>query len=222
MAERQLLTHPLLANIGVPHAFGQRDDPPPPEGLRRPQQLHGREVAIDIAAGLEPVEADAVVTMRPGAWVGVVTADCVPVLAASADGRVVGAIHAGWRGLADGVVEAGVAALRRRAPDARLHAVVGPCIGAECYEVDTPVLAALERRYGAEVLGKATETSRPGHARLDLGGVVGAALAACSVGWARLASACTACDPTRFHSYRRDGAAAGRLLHAIAPRVEPG
>jgi len=214
MAEPEPLVHALLARCGVRHGFGVR-------GLAtgdvlRPRQVHGGEVALADAAALDREAADAVVTTTPGLRVGVVTADCVPILAASADGRAVAAIHAGWRGLAAGIVEAGVAVLAERAAGESLRAVVGPCIGPECYEVDGPVLAALEARYGTQLLEKTTEITRPGHARLDLGRLAAAALTALGVEAAGL-GVCTACDARRFPSYRRDGAAAGRMLHAVAP-----
>jgi YfiH family protein len=167
-----------------------------------------------------PAEADAIVCTTPGLAVAVVTADCVPILAATRDGRAVAAIHAGWRGLAAGVVEAGIEALRVAAPGARLVAAIGPCIGACCYEVDAPVVDALLARFG-EDLAPALAATRPGHHRLDLVALVRedllrAGLEVSAVG--TLTGACTHCDPERFHSFRRDGAGAGRLLHHVAAR----
>src|SRR5262245_7368384 len=129
-----MIEHPLLRACGVRHGFGTRGDEPP-AGLLRPRQVHGAAVARaqDCPGG---VEADAVVAATAGPPIGVVTADCVPILAASADGRAVAAIHAGWRGLAAGVIGAGIDALRRAAPRAALRAVIGPHIGLCCYEID--------------------------------------------------------------------------------------
>ena len=212
------LRHALLDAAGVTHAFGERGMEPPP-GLRRPRQVHGARVvsAADCAGDPAP-EADAVVSGLAGVPVGVVTADCVPILVASAGGERVAAIHAGWRGLANGVIGAGIAALRAEAGDAELVAVVGPHIGACCYEIDAPVLAALAPVFGDAFLA-ALRPSRPGHARLDLGrlahtALLRAGLAQSALG--ALAGACTHCEPLRFHSYRRDGARAGRLHHYIA------
>jgi hypothetical protein len=147
--------------------------------------------------------------------VGVVTADCVPVLLAA--GGAVAAVHAGWRGLAGGVIARAVEALAEATGGAATVAAIGPCIGACCYEVDEPVLAALERRFGAALPGALAPT-RAGHALLDLPSLARAALVAAglapdSIG--ALAGACTRCDAERFHSYRRDGATAGRLLSWI-------
>jgi YfiH family protein len=213
-----VIEHPLLRACGVPHGFGTRADAPP-TGLLRPRQVHGAAVARaeDCAAG---VEADAVVAATAGQPIGVVTADCVPILAASADGRAVAAIHAGWRGLAAGVIGAGIDALRRAAPRAAVSAVIGPHIGLCCYEIDAPVLDAL--RYFDADLDAATIASRPGHRRLDLGALSRAALLRAGVSRdaiGAVAGACTRCDVDRFHSHRRDGSRAGRLVHWIAAGV---
>lgn len=212
-----MLTHPLLEKAGIRHGFGVRDAPEP-EGLLRPKQVHGREVVHAADCRRQPPpEADAVISTESGVAIGIVTADCVPVLLASTCGEVVAAVHAGWRGLARGVVAQSVDALRRNSRSERILAAIGPCICVRCYEVDAPVLDALAAACGA--LELATRASRPGHALLDLGALVAAelhhhGLAQTDVG--RLTDACTRCDPVRFHSYRRDGPRAGRLVHFIA------
>lgn len=223
------LEHPLLAALGVRHGFGVRAARYP-EALRRPRQVHGVAVATGVAcAGEQVPEADAVVTSEPALPIAVATADCVPVLLAAAGGRTVAAIHAGWRGLARGVIEAGVAAACDEQPAtaraiaaAAIVAVVGPHIGPCCYEVDAPVLDAMADRFTPQ-LADATEPTRPGHARLDLGKLAHAALLASGLREERIGrvAGCTACEPERFHSYRRDGARAGRLLHFIAARSAP-
>jgi hypothetical protein len=210
------LEHALLRGCGVRHGFGTRADAPP-AGLLRPRQVHGCGVAraAQCAGG---VDADAVIACTAAGPVGVVTADCVPVLAASADGRAVAAIHAGWRGLAAGVVEAGIDALRRETAGT-VRAVIGPHIAACCYEVDAPVLDAL-RHFDAD-LDAATIASRPGHRWLDLGALTRSALLRAGVSSAEIGAferLCTSCDARRFHSYRRDGARTGRLVHWIAAR----
>ena len=209
----------VLEQRGVPHGFGTRASEPPP-GTLRPAQVHGCRVAVvGPDAALELGEADAVVSTRPGAAVGVATADCVPVLAADESGRAVAAIHAGWRGLAAGVVEAAIAELARRgAGPERLVAAIGPRIGRCCYEVDAPVTEALAERY-ADALAPCLSASRHGHAWLDLGALVGAALMGAGVPEARVSlvnDACTRCDARRFHSYRRDAERAGRMVHWVA------
>ncbi len=205
------LRDPLLAE--VPHGFGTRDAAEPP-ALVRPRQVHGCSVARVRGDAAEPRDADAIVSERPGAPVGVVTADCVPILLASADGTWVAAVHAGWRGLAAGVIEAGVAALGDSGAR-ETRAALGPCIGACCYEVDEPVLAPLRLRYGA-ALERAVRSVRPGHARLDLALLARHALESAGVGpIGDAALVCTRCDALRFHSYRRDGPRSGRLVHWV-------
>jgi YfiH family protein len=209
-----MIEHPLLHACGVRHGFSTRRDAPP-AGCVRPRQVHGARVA-DAQQCAGGIDADAVVSTG-GDPVGVVTADCVPVLAASADGSAVAAIHAGWRGLAAGVIGAGIDALRRAAPGQPLRAVIGPHVGPCCYEVDGPVLDAL--RYFAADLDAATTSSRPGHRFLDLGVLSGSALRRAGVSLDEIGAvpnACTSCDALRFHSYRRDGPRAGRLVHWIA------
>jgi len=213
------LVHPLLAARGVEHGFGLRGSPLP-GGLRRPNQVHGaRIVAAEACAGPSRPDADGVVSAVPGVRVAVVTADCVPILLAAPGGRAVAAVHAGWRGLAAGVVAAGVAALAELAPDpATAVAALGPHIGPCCYEVDDAVLDALRQQFG-QSLDAALTPTRPGHARLDLGALARAALCAAGLPAAAVGSlrdTCTRCDGERFHSYRRDGPAAGRLVHFIA------
>ena len=183
------------------------------------EQVHAAEVArVGSGGELDRGRADAVMSDRGGARVGVVTADCVPILASLTSGRGVVAIHAGWRGLAAGVIGAAIGKLSALGrPGEEIVGVVGPHIGACCYEVDGPVLDALARRFGPRVESFA-ESSRPGHSHLDLGGLAEAELreaGLAATGIARVEAACTFCNPERFDSYRRQGDRAGRLLHYI-------
>ena len=212
-----MLEHEQLRACGVRHGFGTRGAASPAR-LVRPRQVHGARVVLAAACADAP-EADAVIALTGEPPVGVVTADCVPVLAACEDGGVVAAIHAGWRGLAAGVIETGIDALRRARPGVGVRAAIGPHIGACCYEIDAPVLDAL-RHFGAD-LDAAITANRPGHHRLDLGALARTALIRAGVSPDRIGAlerACTSCDAARFHSYRRDGAHAGRLVHWIEPR----
>jgi len=218
--EEGFIAHDLLLAVGVEHGFGTRQAAEPPN-LARPRQVHGIEVArLTTGEALDRPEADAVVSHRPGAGVGIVTADCVPILLASSSGRVVAAIHAGWRGLAKGVVQAGLEALREHSTSSEpIVAVIGPHIGRCCYEVDPPVMEPLRARFGLD-LDAASEFSRVGHHRLDLGQLVSMDLVRGGVEPHELGvipDSCTACGVDRFHSYRREGVGAGRLLHYIRP-----
>jgi YfiH family protein len=177
----------------------------------------------EVGEEAEPGEADAIVSERPALPVGIVTADCVPVLIATPAGRVA-AVHAGWRGLAAGVIGEALSALGALSPEgvAGASAVIGPRIGTACYEVDEVVVDALARRFGAATQAALIATRR-GHWQLDLAKLARVDLVSGGVATQRvaaLAGACTACDAERFHSYRRDGPRSGRLFHWIAARSD--
>ncbi|MGH8217929.1 MAG: peptidoglycan editing factor PgeF [Steroidobacteraceae bacterium] len=163
----------------------------------------------------EPLRADAAISGQSGRVCAIQVADCMPVLLAARDGAAVGAAHAGWRGLAAGVLEAAVAALGtepcRVAAD-RLIAWLGPAIGPEHFEVREEVRAAfIEPDAGAD--GAFTRNAR-GRWQCDLYALARRRLAAAGVrevyggGW------CTYGDPGRFFSYRRDGQC-GRMAALI-------
>ena len=203
------------------HGFGQRGSPNPVDVIR-PVQQHGTEVAfVRDGVKTDAGQADAVVSILAGVPVGVMTADCVPLLLAMDGGRVVAAVHAGWRGIAAGVVSNAFEAMARRAEHwRRVTAVIGPHIGPCCYEVDSPVMERLRVRF-AELLDSALTPVDSAHSMLDLGALVCAELIRAGVRPAEVGffpEACTCCDVKRFHSHRRDGARAGRLLHWIAAR----
>jgi len=164
-------------------------------------QVHGATVyAADEdgpTTGRPAPRADAAVSAEPGAVLSVLTADCGPV-ALVAPG-VVAAVHAGWRGLAAGVIEAAVAEVRRRS-DGPVRAVVGPCIHAECYEFSPRDLQPIVDRLGPEVAG----TTRGGGPALDLPRAIRLALAGAGVADVSDVDVCTACSPDHF-SHRRDG-----------------
>lgn len=151
--------------------------------LAQGRQVHGTRVVVD-GQGIE--EADGQVTTARGVAAMVLVADCLPVALAGADG--VGVVHAGWRGLAAGVLEAGV-----EATDA-VAAAIGPGIGPCCYEVGDDVRA---------VFGTQGPT-------LDLKAVARARLQAAGVQEIHDCGLCTACDPQRFFSHRRDRGVTGR------------
>ncbi len=220
----------ILSSRGTRHGFGVRGSPEPP-GLRRPKQVHGVEVALaSECTSTPPPEADVVVSSEAGVPVGVITADCVPLLLATDSGAAVAAVHVGWRGLAAGVVEAGIDALRHAAAGSgaeatarenRIVAAIGPHIGARCYEVDEPVLEALESRFPYALQRSLTPSVKPGRAFLDLSALVRAELARLGVGSSNVgevSQSCTHCDAPRFHSFRRDGPRSGRLVHFILAR----
>jgi len=181
-------------------------DPPLPAPAAWLKQVHGaRVVEAHSAAGGgrsasgEP-EADASVARAPGAVCVVKAADCLPVLLADEAGTVVGAAHAGWRGLAAGVLEATVDAMR--APGSALIAWLGPAIGPTAYEVGDEVRAAFLARDAQ--LAAAFAPHRPGHWLLDLYAAARQRLAARGVTRVYGGGFCTYSEPRRFPSWRRD------------------
>jgi polyphenol oxidase len=157
-------------------------------------------------------EGDGLVTAEPGVVLAVLTADCAPVLLADPAAGVVGAVHAGWRGLAAGVVEAGVAALVGLGADpAATVGLVGPAVGGCCYEVGADVRAAVGDRYPA-----ALATTRDGRPSLDPAAAAAAALAAAGLGEVRVAGECTYDLAERFFSHRRDRGVTGRQAGLVA------
>ena len=178
-------------------------------------QVHGAAVATLTAAsaGLPSPIADAAVTRERGVVCAVLTADCLPVLFADREGRAAGVAHAGWRGLAAGVLEATVAALGELGarPDA-LIAWLGPAIGPERFEVGADV----HDRYCADD-DSATACFaplRPGKWHADLYGLARARLARRGVSHVFGGGHCTHADAARFYSYRRERDT-GRMATAV-------
>ncbi len=167
-------------------------------------QVHGIAVADLDALPLDKVpQADAALTTTRGTVCAVLTADCLPVFLAAEDGSGVAIAHAGWRGLAAGVVEGTVAALRKRAGSgAQLVAWLGPAISAQHFEVGVDVrdafLAADARAAAAFVTG------REGRWSCDLYALARQRLAAAGVHQVGGGTACTYAEETRFFSHRRD------------------
>lgn len=175
-------------------------------GLREIQwltQIHGSRCIEANARTLgRAPEADAAWTAQPGLALGILTADCVPVVIADREGVVVGVAHGGWRGLVGGVLEALVCALP--VPAQRLCAWIGPAIGPEAYEIGEDVAAAVRAvdRAVADTCLRAGR--RPGKHQLDLFALTEALLARAGVAVLPGARTCTYSD-ARFYSYRRDG-----------------
>lgn len=182
-------------------------------------QVHGAQVvqAEVWDAGAAP-QADALVTDRPGLALGILTADCAPLLLEDSAAGVIGAAHAGWRGALGGVIAATVVAMEQLGADRqRLRAAVGPCIGRRSYEVD---LAFRKRFEEADPDNAAFFTdARTGHALFDLEGYCLAQLAAAGVGKVQALGADTLADAVHFFSHRRSSltgdSRTGRQLSVI-------
>ncbi|MFH1465996.1 MAG: polyphenol oxidase family protein [Pseudomonadota bacterium] len=234
-----LLRSSLLAGLpGVVHGFTTRAlyiPPPPPEAsdpaalagaleaLGAPgaevamlDQVHGARVHVLAPGGPRwPVgPGDALVSTLPGAVVYVRVADCVPILIAGPRG--VAAIHAGWRGTVAGVIQAAVAALRVATGHApgELRAAMGPAIGPCCFEVGPEVVAGLEAHAPRELFLHPRPGQRPA---VDLRAVCRHIIEELGIGQVEEIGPCTRCD-RRFHSWRRDGPAAGRQAALIGVR----
>lgn len=180
-----------------------------PASVRWLRQVHGpRVVHADEVSGI--VEADASYTHAEGVVCAVKIADCMPVLVADREGTRVGAAHAGWRGLAAGVVENTVAALNAR--PGSLMAFLGPAIGPEAFEVGDEVREAFcDVDAGAAAAFRA---GRPGKWFADLFALGRQRLARCGVHEVYGGGLCTYSDPGRFYSHRRHPAT-GRMAALI-------
>jgi len=203
-----MITSPLLAGIaGIVHGFGTGADLVPRallpvwDGRPRKKQVHGTRSAQIVDLHQEVGEADAFHTSAPGIPVSVITADCVPLLLAKRDGSQVAAVHAGWRGLADGIIPAVLQTLR--AGDDWV-AAIGPTICAPCYQVSAELAADFARRFPQ--VAAATLLPQPRH--LNLRAVAVHQLRAAGITAIDHVGGCTCCALDEhgarvFRSYRR-------------------
>lgn len=177
-------------------------------------QAHGVDVADAAAAAgaAETPQADACVTTQAGAVCAIMTADCLPVLLCDLAGTVVGAAHAGWRGLAAGVLERAVAAMRDRGAD-EILAWLGPAIGPRRFEVGQEVLDAFVAQDAASRTAFAVSDGREGKFLADIYWLARLRLARAGVRRVSGGGWCTVSD-TRFYSYRRDQVT-GRMASLI-------
>lgn len=182
--------------------------PRAPSWLR---QVHGVAVLPVTQSDQTPASsADAAVTELAGQPLAILSADCLPVLLAAVDGSEIGAAHAGWRGLAAGVIGRTVQAMRT--PVDRLQAWLGPAAGPLAYEVDEPVRAAFLAQDPAAELG--FRPGRAGHYWLDMNAIARAQLARLGVMRVSGGEHCTISQAERFFSHRRDGRS-GRMVSLI-------
>ncbi len=186
--------------MGVRHGFGLLSPPPMDMKVLTSRQVHGVQVleAKNVPA---KVPADGLWTRAPGEAIGVWTADCLPVLLSSPDGRVVSAIHAGWRGAVRGIVPVAVRTLLTESgfPASLIRAVLGPSAGRCCYQVGGEVWEEVQSLYP----GFSGRHSPPGH--LDIPGLVLYQLRAAGLRIEHIGTLelCTICHPELFHSHRR-------------------
>ncbi|WP_308844985.1 peptidoglycan editing factor PgeF [Oxalicibacterium faecigallinarum] len=175
-------------------------------------QVHGTQV-VDAATVVEAPEADASYTTQPHVVCGIMTADCLPVLFADVSGNVVAAAHAGWRGLASGVLTQTVRRMRT-AGGSTIQAWLGPAIGPSRFEVGEDVRQIFLAH--DVVLASAFHAidTRPGKYLADIYALARASLAEEGVTMVTGGEACTVSEPERFYSFRRDGVT-GRMAALI-------
>lgn len=189
---------------GVPHGFSTREglesgDVLPGAPLVMLEQVHSPDVLVMREAGGEKRKGDGIVTDRRGLLIGIVTADCAPVLMADREAGVVGAAHAGWRGARSGVLENTLDAMEQLgASRANIAAVIGPTIAQASYEVDEGFREQFDS--GDE---RFFAPGRPGHFQFDLPAYVAHRLTQAGAGRIADLALDTYADETRFHSFRR-------------------
>ena len=185
-------------------------------------QVHGTdvvEVGTPWSAGAGP-RADAMVTRRPDIALGIITADCAPILFADPEAGVAGAAHAGWRGAVAGVIDATVAAMTRLgAQPGRMAAAIGPCIRQASYEVAADLRDAVMHHNPLSMQFFAPGR-REARWQFDLAGYCAARLTDAGIGTVQVLEADTGADAARFFSYRRTtlngGGPSGHQISIIA------
>lgn len=168
------------------------------------KQVHGTDVVELAPATVAKVPtADASFTRHPGMVCAILTADCLPVIVSDEEGTVVGAAHAGWRGLCNGVIENLVTAMA--VEPTRLRAWLGPAIGPTHFEVGAEVRDAFLTADPAAASAFHTSGARPGHLMADIYALATQRLNRLGITTVSGGGLCTVSDKARFFSYRRDG-----------------
>jgi YfiH family protein len=221
----------VLHGFSAPHRFGTRRFPAAStRTIGGAPVLSARQVHKDAVVAVpsderDPAQwqteaaaadADGLATDRTDCWLGVTTADCVPLLLHDPGAGAVAAVHAGWRGALLGVAPAAVRTMVDRfgARVSRLEAALGPHIGPCCFEVGRAVLEPLSRLPGGD-RWVSRRSGEKGH--LDLGGFVRQQLAEAGIAPERVVALglCTRCEPSLFSSYRREGMRPQGMLSAV-------
>jgi YfiH family protein len=206
-----VLASPLLQRFSwIEHGFGTRDGPISQEGMASLAQIHSSLVLTASESNGCVGEGDALITNRANVFVSVRTADCFPILLADDRGKVVAAVHAGWRGTAAGVSKQ---TLKKMAADfgtepRDIYAAIGPGIGPCCYAVGAEV-ARLFTPPGVLVPVGHIDLAEVNRRQLVEAGVPESQI--------EIVGGCTHCDPLRFYSYRRDRFEARRMISYIRP-----
>jgi polyphenol oxidase len=189
-----------------------------PEQLQATRHVHGTAVWRVGEPAAEPAEFDGLVTDRRGPVLGAFAADCIPILFADPNARVIGAAHAGWRGTVNGVARNVIARMvELGARPANIRVALGPSIGPECFEVGPEVVDQFRAAFG-DVPGMVVQGTHKEH--IDLRVATRAVLERAGVTAEHIDAAppCTKCEADRFFSYRRDGKDGGVHMAFIAMR----
>jgi YfiH family protein len=192
------------------HALGLRED-----ALAIPRQIHSDRVQVVRTPGVYP-DCDALLTDEPGVVLSVMIADCVPIFLFDPRAKVVGLVHAGWRGSAAGVTTQAIETMNAEfgTAAADLLAYIGPAAGVCCYEVGEDVTARFSGDVSAQRIGKwYVDLKLENHRQLRSSGVPESRIERCP--------ACTICTPT-LHSYRRDGRRSGRMIGLLGMMITKG
>ncbi|MBU6413787.1 MAG: peptidoglycan editing factor PgeF [Planctomycetes bacterium] len=186
-------------------------------------QVHG--AAVHVLRAHQPdhstptdTKADALVTDDPSRLIAVRVADCTPVLLSSADGRVVAAVHAGWRGVIAGVLPAAIRAMRAIGAT-NIHAAIGPCISSQHFEVGPEVAEEFFKCFGKDTDFVAPHLTSPGKSFVDLKASLASQATAMGLVMIDTLPHCTVASPELFFSHRRDAGRTGRMMAIIGPRA---
>ena len=205
---------------GLEHGFAPRSTPVPTElKLVRANQVHGaRILVVDKTTPVPAGEADGLITRAPGVAVAIATADCVPILLAAPQAKIVAAVHAGWRGSLAGIAPRAIELFAElfQVEASSIQAALGPSIGGCCYEIERDIAKKFADKYGEEAWTAWYEGSA-GKGNLDLREMnrillLRAGMSAESI---HRVGPCTGCGSTELASYRVEGPGTGRQLSWI-------
>ena len=203
-----MIRSPLLDLDWLAHGFGMRDSIPPVD-LTTVKQIHSAQILDACGRRGEQIgEGDAIISAEPGVAIGIRTADCVPILFADPETRIVACAHAGWRGTAANIAAATVERMKALGADANnIVAAIGPSIGPCCYEVSAATAAAFDRW-----ITTSTDREKP---HLDLPAINERQLHEAGVHRIWKSGECTYCRADRYFSFRREKERAGRMLSFV-------
>ncbi|HEY4085001.1 MAG TPA: peptidoglycan editing factor PgeF [Bryobacteraceae bacterium] len=204
-----MIRSPLLDLDWLAHGFGTRESVPPPE-LTTVKQIHSAQILDACGRRGEQIgEGDAIASAEAGIAIGIRTADCVPILFADPETRIVACAHAGWRGTAANIAAGTVARMKALGADPKnIVAAIGPSIGQCCYEV-SPETAAHFDRWRTTTHGEL----KP---HLDLPSINEHQLMEEGVHRVWKSGDCTYCRADRYFSFRREKEQAGRMLSFVS------